>query len=257
MIGASGRIGLRAAAAAPVQGLRDVLRDPGLRRYLLRGLALAVVATVVVFGGAIWGGFALVDHLVGPDAGTWGLVLGFLAKVVAVALLFLASPVLFTVLLGIVGGPLLTALHLAARGRAGGAPYPEQSAGAEAALTVRSVGWELRRLLRFLVVTAGCALLAFVPVVGIAAPILQALFTAHTLAWELLTPHFEGRRLGWAEQKAFLRRHPALVLGLGGVGTLLLLVPFAQPLVAFGNQAGAAALSAHLDAPAEPAPPRA
>jgi uncharacterized protein involved in cysteine biosynthesis len=244
-----GRVGLRAAAAAPFLGLRLVLGAPAVRRPFLRGLLVSLVATVLVFGGALWGGFALVDRLVGAEAdpGLLGQVVAVVAKVAAVALLLVASPVLFTLLLGIVGGPFLTAVHAAARAHAGGAPYPELSARADVALAARGVGWGLRRLLRFLAATAACALLALIPLVGLAAAVLLALLSAHTLAWELLTPHFEARGLGWAAQRAFLRRRPGLVLGLGGVAALLLLVPLAQPLVAFGNQAGAGALSARID----------
>lgn len=245
--GGGQRVGLVAAAGAPLAWLVRTLGEPGLRRPFLAGLVLSTLAMVVVFGGTVWGAFALVDAVVGADGGWgWGLLAAAL-KIVGVALAILASPVLFTVLVGIIGGGFLGTAHERARTLVGGAPYAERSVGSEAALALRGVGWSLRRLGRFLLWTLVLLAVGAIPVVGVVAIVLEAFLVAHALTWELFTPHFEAKGLGYADQRRFLRRRPALVLGLGGVGALLLLVPLAQPLVLFANQAAAGALSARID----------
>ena len=238
-------VGLFEAARAPITWLGQVLRDRILRGCFLKGLALSIVATVVVFGGVIWGAFALVDYVV-PEGGTWATILATALKIVSVVLVLFVSPVLFTMASGIVGSAFLGGAHARARELAGGPPYPARSAGAEAVVTARSVGWELRRLARFLVWTVVIGLAGLIPVVGIASIVAAALLAAHTLAWEILSPHFEALGLGYTEQKRYLFRRPGLTLGLGGVATLLLLIPFAQPLVLYGNQSAGGALSARL-----------
>ena len=159
-----------------------------------------------------------------------------------VGALFLA-PVLFHVVASI----LLPAFHgpvfLEARRSAGG----PASAGAEQRL-VAVLAVELRRLARLIVLSLLLLLLNLVPVIGsVAYLVAQFLLAARTLGWDLLSYHFELHGLDYEQQKAFLRRERGMVLALGGVATLLCLIPIAQIVFLTTNVAGAGVLSAWMD----------
>jgi uncharacterized protein involved in cysteine biosynthesis len=99
----------------------------------------------------------------------------------------------------------------------------------------------LRRLVALLLVSLACFALGFIPFVGpIVAPVLQFLWTAQAIGWEMLDPYFDKRKLTWDQQKAEIRQHRAEVLGLGVVCAPLLAVPLIGPLFFGVLQAGTA-----------------
>lgn len=234
------------AAAAPIRGLSQVLAPGQLRRVLLGSLAVSFLAMALVFGFGLWGAIAGADALFAEGFGWW-TAFEVALKVVLVLLFLLAAPFLFVAAASIFGGPFLARTHLLARAAAGGAAYPARRTRDDLRAGVHGIGWTLRRLARFLLLSAVLALIGLIPVVGVVALVAEAWLGASMITWELFAEHFEALDLPYPEQRRFLRQQRPLVLAFGGVSLLLLLIPFAQPVVLQACQAGAGALSAKLD----------
>ncbi len=244
MVGASGdagRMGAGQAVAALARGTALALTDRTLRGKVLVALLVNAVAFLVLLAGIYFGVQALTDF--GGDGWLAELVRAVVRVVVYVVVL-LWTPVLFVTLAGIFLPMFQTPVFRAARAAAGAPPLTgELGAGASVAL-------EVRRLVRFVGLSALLLLVNLLPGVGTALyMVLQLGLTAHELAWDLMAPHLEGHGLGYHEQRRWLSSNTLGTLALGAAATLLLMVPVAQLLFITTNYAGAGLLSAQLDQP--------
>lgn len=247
------KVGPGEAIQCLLAGIKLTSTRGTVQRKVLKGIVLNAVLFLVLLVALLWGGWALTGLLIGE---TWyGAVLGWLARLLALGGILFASPVLYA--LGgeiILPGVRSEIFHFARQ--AAGAPQVEESGGVAA--EVRSVAIDIRRLVRFLLFSLAALFLNLVPVLGSAVYlVVQALIAAHTMGWDVLGRHFELHGVRYGQQKQYLRRHRVMVLAVGGVATLLCLVPIAQFLFVTTNVAGAGVLSARLDgAPRRLEPPR-
>jgi hypothetical protein len=192
------------------------------------------------------GGIAAIAHWtqVASDASTWRATAWIALRVLGIAALLLATPLLVQVTmrtaLPLLGERVfLSALRSLDPGLA-------QRLEAQPGLPLW-VGMldSAARLARFAGLTVLLLALALVPGVGavIAAP-LQLYFTARALSWELLDPYFERRGMRMREQRRFLAEQRAALFGFGLPLALLLAVPLLGPLL-FGLAQAAAAQLVH------------
>jgi len=247
-------VAAREALSALSAGITLSLGDPALRRRIM----LSVVVNGLVFGlvlaGALWGASeAVAWAFAGQEAAdpawyetVWysvkdGLRWLLYAAFVVGALLY--SPVLFSLLAGVLLPAFFGPVFTAARGHAGGPAV--DAAGLPFATTVAG---DLKRLFRFLLYSFLLLPLNLIPGVGnLIYLVAQFLLSARAMGWDLLAHHFELHGMDLAEQRRWIRAHRGLVLTLGSGATLLAMVPLAQILFITTNVAGAGILSAWLD----------
>ena len=236
------------------------LSNPEVRRRIAIGLAVNTVAFSLMMWGLIVGAFSVVDALVAlvpspGEPGVWASIVtwtlnsvGWLARIAAVVGAFFVGPVLFNLGASLVAPIFYGRIFSVARAASGA---PGESELGAAALS-RLVAVEIRRLVRFVALSALLLPLNLLPVVGSALYLVcQFTLAASTMGWDLLSHHFELHELDYKQQKAWLKTHRKLVLALGAGATALCAVPIVQLVFITTNVAAAGVLSARLDG-AEP-----
>jgi uncharacterized protein involved in cysteine biosynthesis len=241
------RFGAVQAASALLAGIRLSLSERGLRRMVLGTVALNAALFVAIAALAIWAGWALPHWLADrgwlPEAAAW---LGPLAVLVG---LFFLAPVLFN-LVGTLAMMLVRERIFRRAREAASGPRTGEVGGTGA--LARIAVTEVMRLVRLVLVSLLILPLNLIPVAGsIAYLVLQFAVAARTMAWDLLSHHFELHDLAYAQQKQFMAENRAGALTLGGLALALGLVPLAQLVFFSTNVAGAGVLSARIDAQAE------
>lgn len=226
-----------------VEGVRLTLKEGVVRKQVTKGIVLNGLFFLVLLIGVLWGAWALTGLLIGD---VWyAAVFGWLARICVMGGVLFLSPVLYALTGEIVLPGTRGKIFRFAREWAGGAEIEEVGG---VMVEVKSVAMDLRRLGRFVAFSLLAMLLNLVPVVGnVAYFVIQALIAAHTMGWDILGRHFELHGLSYQQQKAYLRSHRALTITIGGVATLLCLIPVAQFFFVTSNVAGAGVLSAKLD----------
>ena len=236
-------ITIQQAVASLFTGIRLTVKEGAVRKQVLKGTVLNALFFLLLFVGVLWGAWALTGLLIGESWHT--AVLGWLARLLVMGGVLFLSPVLYALIGEIVLPGPRGEIFRFARHWAGG-PEVEEIGGV--IVEVKSVVLDLRRLGRLLLFSLLAMLLNVVPVVGsVAYFVIQALIAAHTMGWDLLGRHFELHGLSYGQQKEYLRRHRLLTIAVGGVATLLCLIPIAQLFFVTSNVAGAGILSAKLD----------
>lgn len=242
------------ALRALLAGFRLSVQNPTVRRRIAAGLLLNSVVFALMIWGLITGGFWLIDALVAlaPEGeGLWNQILGgaltsvgWLLRVAAVVGSLFAAPVLFNLGASLMMPIFYGRIFTTARAEVG----REEDTGFDAAALARIVAVELRRIVRFLLLSAAALTLNLIPVVGSVLYIgVQFLLASSAMGWDLLSHHFELHDLDYRQQKEWIRANRVLVLTLGAGATALCSIPVLQLLFITTNVAGAGVLSAQLD----------
>jgi len=254
------RVTTAEAVACLGAGWRVGLRDPTVRRQVLKSVIANGVVFVVLFSALIWGAFALTSGLTGdnPEWPGWldwvVSTAGWMLRIALIIGALLLAPPLLTLLLGIIMPMFMGPVFRAGRTYAKG---PAVDAASGFVAEVRSIGIDIRRLARLIGYSLLILPLNLVPVVGQAAYlVVQAIIAAHTLGWDIIGRHFTMHGLDYRAQRVLVREQRRLVLSLGFAALLGLMLPFANVVFVTTNVAGAGILSARLDGarPAESAP---
>lgn len=227
-----------AGASAAWAGMRLSTGSAELRRtYLQLVLVLLVVGAALDVSG-IW---AVLHYTAIGDDTSWWMTAGlWVARVLGIVAVLLVAPLLALSLVNALFPFLGERVFLAAM-RVVSPARAEQLAASPGLPMATSVVIELRRIVAFLGRSVLIFLLSLVPVVGqVLGPVLQGYTSARGLGWELLDPYLDKLRLGYAEQRAFVGRHRAALVGFGLPLSLLMAIPLVGPLL-FGLAQGAAA----------------
>lgn len=237
-------ISITRAVSSLVAGFRLSVSHPAIQKQVFRGIVLNALLFLVLMVAVLWGAWALTGLLIGDE---WhSALLGWLTRILVLGGLLFASPVIYA--LGgeiVLPGPRGKIFRLA-RKSANGPDVVEPEGGIVD--EIKMVGWDIRRLGRFLGFSALAFLLNFIPVLGnLAYVAIQALIAAHTMGWDILSRHFELHGLDYGQQKAVLGTNRLLVISVGGAAIVLCLIPIAQLVFITTNVAGAGVLSARLD----------
>lgn len=249
-------IGTLAAVQCLLRGVKVGLSVPAIRRPLVTG----VFASAVVFGLFIalpvWALILWVQDLrAAPPETGWGWVdsmtgwlLGSSLPIVETFLVTTAAvlaPVVFQIVSGIVLPVFKARIWNAARSWAGGAVVEGKPSGL--VIELKIIGVEIRRLLKFVLLSLAAMLLNIIPVVGSVAYFLaQAVLAARTMGWDLLSYHFELHDVRYHDQKRLLASRPWFVLAIGGAAVLLTIIPVVQVFFLCTNAAGAGLISAQM-----------
>ena len=230
--------GMRAA----LKGLRVASGSAEVRAtYLALVAAVFVLAALIDIGG-IW----TVWHYTGGDPGTgWLALLGlWLLRIAGTLIVLLVAPLLGLFVVNtffpfLAERVFFAAMRIVAPARAA------ELAATDGLGFARGIAINLARMALFIGLTVLTFVVSLIPVVGaIAGPAMSVYFTARAMSWELLDPYFDKRKMGFAEQRAFVAEHRAAMLGFGVPIGLLMAIPFVGPLMFGLTQASAAVLVA-------------
>jgi len=223
------------------EGLQ-LVRQPGLRRYVVLPLAISMVFfSAAIFAGIHWLG-DLLDWLLGwlPAWLEWlRYLLWPLFALTGVVVLFYS----FALITNLAAAPFNGLLSEAVERHLTGQPI--QDSGGWLAVVkdiVPSLFSELRKLVYFLLRAMPLGLLFLIPFLNLAAPFLWALFCAWMLAIEYADFPMGNHRLPFAAQRKLLRQRRMLAMGFGGASLLMTLIPVVNFLAIPASVAGATAM---------------
>jgi CysZ protein len=235
-------------ARAAVEGMKLALRNKDIGSAYLRAAAVLFALTVLLDIGTIWTLFHFTTAA--SDAQTWLVVVFWLARVIGTIALLLVGPLLAIFIINIALPIFNKELFLAGLR----AIDPARAAALEAKPGMplsRAITIPLWRMCKFLLVSVALFVFGLIPVIGLAAALLQLWFTARAIGWELMDPYFECLDIRYAEQKTFIERLQKPLLGFGLPISLMLAIPIAGPLF-FGLAQAAAATFVAREVPVDP-----
>jgi len=222
------------------EGLR-LIRQPGLRRYVV----VPLLVSIVFFSAAIMGLThwleALIDMLLGylPDWLDWlRYLLWPVFALLGVLIIFYS----FSIVTNLIAAPFNGMLAEAVEKHLTGQPIETGGWKALARDIVPSLVSELRKLLYFLLRAVPLGLLFLIPGVNLAAPFLWVLFSAWMLVIEYIDYPMANHLLHFSTQRRLLRSRRVLAYGFGGGSLLLTMIPLLNFLAMPVSVAGATAL---------------
>lgn len=223
-----------------LQGLR-LIRQPGLRRYVLVPVLVSTLCFTGAIAGLTWWLDGLLTALLGklPDWLDWlRYLLWPLFALSAVLVVFYGFSILTNLLAAPFNGMLAEAVEKHLTGQ------PIETGGWRALLRdiAPSLFSELRKLLYFVLRALPLGVLFLIPGINVAAPFLWALFSAWMLAIEYLDYPLANHLLHFSTQRKLLRGNRLLAYGFGGSALLLTMIPVLNFIAMPAAVAGAAAL---------------
>lgn len=200
-----------------------LIRQPGLRRYVVAPLAINIVmlVAVIVFGAMkfeTWTS-AMTSHL--P---AWLAFLSWLVGLFAALLVILILLYLFTIVANIVAAPFNAILSEKVQERLTGSA-PTASAGLHLVLT-RSILRELAKLTWYLPRLLGLVIVTFIPGVNALAPLLWVIFGAWMMAVEYTDYAADNNEIAFSELRRRLGSNRLQALAFGLLVYVLLAIPF-------------------------------
>ncbi|MEN8205041.1 MAG: sulfate transporter CysZ [Pseudomonadota bacterium] len=222
-----------------LEGLR-LIRQPGLRRYVIIPLLVSIVFfSVAVFGLTHWLE-QLIELLLGylPAWLDWlQYLLWPLFAIAGVLIIFYSFSIITNLIAAPFNGMLAEAVEKYLTGQ------PIETGGWQALLKdfVPSLLSELRKLLYFLLRALPLGILFLIPGINIAAPFIWGLFSAWMLAIEYVDYPMANHLLHFSTQRKVLRKRRVLSYGFGGSSLLMTMIPvvnfFAMPVSVAGATA--------------------
>lgn len=226
---------------APLRGLRVIAGHPELWALMALPITLTVVFLSLAFLLALFSAGPLLDALF-P-----GLEPGFVHLLVqggVMLLLGLLYGALGYMLAALCAIPINDRMSERVEAELGEIPAPESLRDS----LPRSIRHSIAGFLLWLLAEVLLLPLQLVPGLGtLLGTLLSALLTAWFLAHQLLDGPMSRRAMRFGDKMRFLRDHLPSVLGLGGVGSLVMLVPFLNLLALPVLIAGGAALWVELE----------
>lgn len=214
--------GFWASFAYPYRGLGRLLGTP----RLWKRAALPFLVNIVLYTALLAGFYALIDRcLLGEGSwieGWWPwLQCAVAGAAFLVGLALLAFT--FTVVGGIVAGPLLDFLAERLLSDLRGTPLPRGGPWVLEAL--RAIGRKLATFSLFLLLHLALLVLLLIPLVNLLYPPLSLLLTVVFLAYDYLDYPLAADRKPFGDRLGYLFRHFRSALGFGFSLFLLLLIP--------------------------------
>lgn len=231
----------------PLVGAGYLLRGFRLIRVraILPYVAVPVAINIAVFGLLAWAALRRLGTLVewltpaGYDWLEW-LIWPVVALAAAV-ILFYAFTMLANLIAAPFNAPLAEAVERYLTGTVSPVP-PGRDWRAGMAGVASALASEARKLLYYLVRAVPLLVLAWVPVLNVAAPPLWLALNAWMLALQYADYPMGNHGLSFAAQRARLRRKPLVALGFGAATLVVTLVPLLNFVVVPAAVAGATAM---------------
>jgi len=210
------------------------LTTPGLRRYV----AFPLLLNILIMGFASVWGISKLDGWIGELLGylpSWLSFLYWLLMPLAVIVVVFSLVYFFSALLMIIAGPLNGLLAEQVEVMQGHR-LPEESV---VAMTVRTLGRELTKVMYYLPRYLGIFILGLVPAVGqMIAPVLWLLFGGWMMAVQYTDLSFDNHTKPFIQVREQMSQDFLTVMGFGLLVALLLTVPvvnlFIMPAAVIG-----------------------
>lgn len=215
---------LSSGASHLLAGFR-IIRQPGLRRYVM----VPLIVNILIFGGLIYGAFEwyqiLLDKLLGylPDWLAWlqYLLLPLFAITVLVVVFYG-----FTLVANLIAAPFNGLLAEAVERHLTGKPVVDSGDWKKLIRDILpAIFSELRKLLYFVLWAIPFGILFLIPGINLAAPILWGLFSAWMLSIEYADYPMGNHHLFFSDQRSRLRKRRFLALGFGLLTLLVTMIP--------------------------------
>ena len=225
-----------------LEGLRLVHR-PGIRRFVV----IPLLINIALFGGVLYWGWGELDRLTAWIEGglpAWLQWLELFLRPLFVLTALVVVFYLFTPVANLLGAPFNAFLaERVERELVGEAPTGPQ-VGLRSLLreALRALWGELRKLVYLVLWTIPLLALFLIPGLNLAAPVLWVLFGAWMLAIEYMDYPMGNHGMGFAQERALLRRNRPLALGFGAGLVLLTMIPVVNFLAMPAGVAGATSL---------------
>ncbi len=224
-----------------IRGLK-VLKVRGIRKFAV----IPLIVNAVVYTGALIIGSRyyekLLSHLLPEEK-------GFLFELARASLwLIFAACVLlilfftFNLMANLIGSPFNGLLSSKVELVLYAAPGEMGKDTPFLATILPSILSELRKFIKFMILSILLFLLSWVPVVNIVSPFLWALFTSWMMAVEYLSYPMEGREKYFREVRNYIGKRRSLTLGFGVAVVAASMVPLFNFLVMPAAVAGATIL---------------
>jgi CysZ protein len=204
-----------------LQGL-GMLRQPGLKRYLLVPLAI----NLLIFSLVGWVGYSQFTAFMEwalPEA-SWYSFLRWLLWPLFALTAMLVTFYTFTVVANLIAAPFNGLLAARVEELLTGQRPPE-SEEKLARIIVPAILSELRKLGYFLIRAIPLLVLFLIPGLNLVAPLLWILFSAWFLALEYMDYPMGNHGMDFRQQHQELKKTRLSALGFGGGVTLLMMVP--------------------------------
>ena len=219
------------------EGFR-LIRQPGLRRYVIMPLTINVV---LLTGFITWG---VMRFEVWTDSLTrylpsWLSFLSWLIGLLAAVLVILVVLYLFTIVANIIAAPFNAILSVKVEERLTG--LVSKSESSVMAVLFRSIARELGKLLYYLPRLVGLLIISFIPGINAIAPALWILFGAWMMAVEYTDYAADNNEVSFSELRLRLGWNRVQALGFGVLVYFLLAIPFLNLVVIPAAVAGGTA----------------
>lgn len=206
-------------------------------RFLMAHRALWTAAlaplgiNMVCFASSVYLAFTYVRDFIDrfvPDEAWYWLALEYVGALLAAAVSLAVGIIVFLVVASILAGPFNDWLGNKALVLLGHARSQASASVSELFwIALRGVKESVKEAGYFLAVSAALLVLGFVPVVGLAAPFLTALFLWYSLAFAAVVPCLSEKELSFREKRAVLARNRWATFGFGSSCFVMLLIPLA------------------------------
>ena len=215
---------------ALAEGLR-LARSPGIRPYVLIPLSI----NIILFGGFLAWGYGQVQSLNEqllawvPDWLDW---LSWLVWPLFFLLALVFVMYGFSIIANLVASPFNGFLAEKVEIKLTGEPLPVPTTWQNLLLMVpRSIGRELKKLLYYLPLLLGTALLTLIPGINIAAPVLWFCLNAWMMNIQYLDYPMDNHLLSFNEVKNLSRQQRMTSLGFGGAVMLATMIPLVNLVI--------------------------
>ena len=215
-----------------------LIRQPGLRRYVIIPLAINVL---LLTGFVTW---AVVRFEIWTDALTrylpsWLSFLSWLIWILAAILVILVVLYLFTIVANIIAAPFNAVLSVKVEERLTG--LVSKSEASVASVLFRSIARELGKLLYYLPRLIGLLIVSLIPGINAIAPALWILFGAWMMAVEYTDYAADNNEVSFSELRLRLGWNRVQALAFGMLVYFLLAIPFLNLVVIPAAVAGGTA----------------
>jgi len=202
-----------------------IIRQPGLRRYVVVPLSV----NILIFGGLIYGAIGwyrvLLDKLLGYLPGWLAWLQYLLLPLLAITVLVVVFYG-FTLLANLIAAPFNGLLAEAVERHLTGKPVADSGDWKKLIKDILpAIFSELRKLLYFVLWAIPFGILFLIPGINLAAPVLWALFSAWMLTIEYGDYPMGNHNLFFPDQRARLRKRRLLSLGFGSLTLLVTMIP--------------------------------
>ena len=210
-----------------------MLPEKGIRHFVL----IPLIVNILLFSGAIWLLFDQmgywIDYLLGTILPDWDWLdfLRYLLWPLVAVLVVVVVYYSFSLVANIIAAPFNGILSEKVEQRLRGVTVTDGGWQEIVALIPRTVGREIAKLMYYLPRLLFLLVLAFIPVLGIVAPILLFLFGCWMMAIQYCDYPMDNNKVSFKDMKLSLKQRRLTSIGFGGLVSIGMMIPIVNLLI--------------------------